>query len=182
MNPYESLESSNPGNGSAAEYQFIGELIKQYAPGNLLIFSVGKDSSLWYSLNLGGNTLFLEDIRKWIRYSRKVSPEINVLKVSYSTRRKNWKKLLGQEDRLQMKLPDYVKNTVWDVVFVDGPRGYNDKVPGRMQSIYSASKLKARHLLVHDCDREVEKTYFDQYIGKATTVIDKLFHKEMILK
>ena len=35
-----------------------------------------------------------------------------------------------------MKLPDYVKNTVWDVVFVDGPRGYNDKVPGRMQSIY----------------------------------------------
>src|SRR6056300_493013 len=125
MNPYQSLATSNPGNGSAAEYEFIGELIKQYAPDNVLIFSVGKDSSLWYSLNQGGNTLFLEDIRKWIRFSRKVSPEINVLKVSYSTRRKNWKKLLDQNDRLQMKLPDYIKNTVWDVVFVDGPRGYN---------------------------------------------------------
>ena len=53
MNPYQSLATSNPGNGSAAEYEFIGELIKQYAPANVLIFSVGKDSSLWYSLNQG---------------------------------------------------------------------------------------------------------------------------------
>ena len=57
MNPYEDLEASNPGNGSAKEYEFIGELIKQYSPGNILVFSVGKDSSLWYSLN-EGETLF----------------------------------------------------------------------------------------------------------------------------
>ena len=44
MNPYQSLEASNPGNGSAAEYEFIGELIKQYAPGNILVFSVGTFS------------------------------------------------------------------------------------------------------------------------------------------
>ena len=92
MDPYQSLEASNPGNGSAAEYKFIGELIKQYVPANVLIFSVGKDSSLWYSINQRGNTLFLEDVRKWIRFSRKVSPEINVLKVGYSTRRTYWKK------------------------------------------------------------------------------------------
>ena len=106
MNPYQSLEASNPGNGSAAEYEFIGELIKQYAPGNVLVFSLGKDSFLWYSINEGGNTLFLEDIRKWIRFSRKVNPEINVIKVGYTTRRKNWEKLLNKEDRLKMKLPD----------------------------------------------------------------------------
>ena len=182
MNPYKSLEASNPGNGSAEEYKFIGELIKKYAPGNVLVFSVGKDSSLWYSINEGGNTVFLEDIRKWIRFIRKVSPEINVLKVGYSTRRRNWEKLLNQEDRLKMNLPDYIKNTVWDVVFVDGPRGYNDRVPGRMQSIYIASRLRVRHILVHDCDREVEETYFKHYIGQPTTVIGKLFHRKMNLK
>ena len=182
MNPYQSLEASNPGNGSAAEYEFIGELIKQFAPGNVLVFSVGKDSFLWHSINEGGNTLFLEDIRKWIRFSRKVNPEINVIKVGYTTRMKNWEKLLNKEDRLKMKLPDYLKNTVWDVVFVDGPRGYNDKVPGRMQSIYVASQLRARHVLVHDCDREVEETYFKHYIGQPTTVIGKLFHRKMNLK
>ena len=42
MNPYESLEASNPGNGSAAEYESIGELIKQYTPGNIFDFQCGK--------------------------------------------------------------------------------------------------------------------------------------------
>ena len=68
MNPYQSLEASNPGNGSAAEYEFIGELIKQYAPGNVLVFSLGKDSFLWYSINEGGNTNYLQDTRKWISF------------------------------------------------------------------------------------------------------------------
>ena len=47
-----------------------------------------------------------------------------------------------------------------------------------MQSIFSASKLKTRHLLVHDCDREVEKVYFNKYIGTPTNIVDKLYHKE----
>jgi len=178
MDPFEELVRLNPGNGSASEYRYLGSLIQKYSPGNVLIFSVGKDSSLWMKLNKHGNTLFLEDVRKWVRFSRKISPEINIIKVNYSTRRRNWKKLLGQDKKLQMRLPDYVKNTVWDIVFVDGPRGYNDKVPGRMQSIFSAAKLKTRHLLVHDCDREVEKVYFTEYIGAPTNIVEKLYHKE----
>ena len=182
MDPYEELVSLNPGNGSVSEYRYLGSLIQKYSPGNVLIFSVGKDSKLWMKLNKHGNTLFLEDVRKWIRFSRKISPEINITKVNYSTRRRNWKKLLGQDKKLQMRLPDYVKKTIWDIVFVDGPRGYNDKVPGRMQSIFSASKLKTRHLLVHDCDREVEKVYFNKYIGTPTNIVDKLYHKEFKFK
>ena len=139
MDLFEELVSLNPGNGSVSEYRYLGSLIQKYSPGNVLIFSVGKDSSLWMKLNQHGNTLFLENVRKWIRFSRKISPEINIIKVNYSTRRRNWRKLLGQEKKLQMRLPYYVKNTVWDIVFVDGPRGYNDKVPGRMQSIFSAA-------------------------------------------
>ena len=179
MDLFEELVSLNPGNGSVSEYRYLGSLIQKYSPGNVLIFSVGKDSSLWMKLNQHGNTLFLEDVRKWIRFSRKISPEINIIKVNYSTRRRNWRKLLGQEKKLQMRLPYYVKNTVWDIVFVDGPRGYNDKVPGRIKSIFSAAKLKTRHLLVHDCDREVEKVYFTEYIGAPTNIVEKLYHKEI---
>ena len=178
MDVYEQLVNFNPGNGSVAEYKYIGSLIKKYSPGNILIFSVGKDSDLWIKLNKEGNTVFLEDVRKWIRFSKNVNPEINIIKVNYRTRRKNWRKLLGQDKRLQMRLPNYIKNTVWDLIYVDGPRGYNDRVPGRMQSIFSAAKLKTRHLLVHDCDREVEKVYFTEYIGAPTNIIDKLYHKE----
>ncbi len=181
MDLYEKLVKTNPGNGSVNEYRYLGALIEKYAPGNLLVFSVGKDSNLWMTLNKNGNTVFCEDVRKWIRFSRKITPEINVVKVNYRTRRKQWEELLGQDHKLQMRLPDFVKNTVWDAVFVDGPRGYNDKVPGRMQSIFSAAQLKTRNLLVHDCDREVEKTYFTEYIGKPTHVVEKLYHKEFVL-
>ena len=180
MDRYEELVGSNPENCSATEYRYIGALIEKYAPGNILVFSVGRDSSLWMDLNKGGNTVFLEDVRKWIKFSRNITPEINIVKVNYSTKRKNWKKLLGQDHKLQMRLPDFIKNTVWDLVFVDGPRGYDDKVPGRMQSIFSAAKLKTRNLILHDCDREVEKTYFIEYIGAPTHIVEKLYHKEFV--
>ena len=126
-----------------------------------------------------GKTSSEEVVKAHLRRIKEVNPEINVIKVGYTTRMKNWEKLLNKKDRLMMKLPDYIKSTVWDVVFVDGPRGYNDKVPGRMQSIYVASRLRVNHILVHDCDREVEETYFKQYLGQTTTVIEKLFHKEI---
>lgn len=178
MDLYQELVKNNPGNCSLKEYRYIGSLIQRYSPGNILIFSVGMDSKLWMKLNENGNTVFLEDVRKWIKLSKKASPEINIVKVNYSTRRKNWKNLLGQIKKLQMRLPEYIKNTVWDLVYVDGPRGYNDKVPGRMQSIYSASQLKTRNLLVHDCDREVEKNYFIEFIGAPSKIVEKIFHKE----
>ena len=181
MDLYEELVKTNPGNCSVDEYRYLGALIEKYAPGNLLVFSVGKDSNLWMTLNMNGNNVFLEDVEEWIKFSRKITPEINIVKVNYYTRRSQWKELLGQDHKLQMQLPDLVKNTVWDVVFVDGPRGYNDKVPGRMQSIFSAAQLKTRNLLVHDCDREVEKAYFTEYIGKPTHVVEKLYHKEFAL-
>ena len=81
MDPYEELVSLNPGNGSVSEYKYLGSLIQKYSPGNVLIFSVGKDSSLWMKLNKQGNTVFLEDVRKWIRFSRNITPDINIIKL-----------------------------------------------------------------------------------------------------
>tara|TARA_B100000963_G_scaffold359752_1_gene388061 strand:- start:1266 stop:1493 length:228 start_codon:yes stop_codon:yes gene_type:complete len=72
-------------------------LTKGFALGNILVISVGKDIWLLYSLNKAGNTLSLEDIRRWIKFSIKSSPEINVLNVSYSTPRKNCRKLLEND-------------------------------------------------------------------------------------
>ena len=104
MDPYKELVSLNPGNGSVSEYKYLGSLIQKYSPGNVLIFSVGKDSGLWMKLNKQGNTVFLEDVRKWIRFSRNITTDINIIKVNYYTRRRNWKKLLGQNKKLQISL------------------------------------------------------------------------------
>lgn len=175
---FQELVDKNPGNCSLREYQYLGGLIWCNKPCNLLIFSIGNDSPYWIKLNSGGNTLFLEDSAKWIQHIKGEIPKIQIEKVKYTTKRRHWRRIIDRPKKLQMVLPEEVQNTFWDIIFIDGPRGYNDKKPGRMQSIYSSSLLNYRHILLHDCDREVENVYFRKYIGEPTYTIDKLFHKE----
>jgi hypothetical protein len=60
------------------------------------------------------------------------------------------------------------------VIVVDAPAGYANhfeltgrEAPGRMKSIYMASKLvnKGGFVFVHDCDREVERRYATEYLS-----------------
>ena len=49
-----SLVESNPGQASEAEYTLVHDVIAQHAPCNVLVFGVGRDSSLWIDTNEGG--------------------------------------------------------------------------------------------------------------------------------
>ena len=46
--------------GNEAEYRCIARAIERHHAGNLLIFGVGRDSSVWLEANRGGTTVFLE--------------------------------------------------------------------------------------------------------------------------
>ena len=69
---------------------------------------------------------------------------------------------------LEMTLPNYVEKEKWDIILVDGPHGYGDETPGRMKSIYLASRLvnNSGDILVHDCHREVEDIFSNKFINK----------------
>jgi glucuronoxylan 4-O-methyltransferase len=170
------LVKINAGQMTQQEYSYIANMILHYQPCNLLIFGLGRDSALWMKCNQGGNTLFLENKKEWIKVAKEKTPGINILKVKYSTRKADWKELLGNDKKLQMKLPAMIQNTVWDIILVDAPAGVTPKQPGRMQSIYTASKLKHRHLLTHDNDRDVESAYSKKYGKKLIFEQDKLRH------
>lgn len=137
-----------------------------------LVFGLGNDSLFWHLLNKKGETLFLEDNEFWLR---QVSSRIDGMKaehIEYGTRRKDWHKLLDNPDLLEMDLPDKVISKKWDVVLVDAPAGYGDETPGRMKSIYMASKLieKDGDVFVHDCNREVEDVYSLHFLGRDNLV------------
>ena len=137
----------------------------------MLIFGVGNDSSLWIDLNIGGTTLFLESNAYWLNHVQSQLPDINVHLVHYNTLLSDWKYLLNNKNRRLLKLtvPEVVLDTQWDIIFVDGPEGYNDSTPGRMKSIYTTSLLANQqnndvHIFVHDCDRNVEAVYTDKFL------------------
>lgn len=137
---------------------------------NFLVFGVGRDSVLWLWLNNTGRTVFLENSAGWAQSIAVCLPSAPIYLVRYGTRRTEWRMLLAASpSELELILPPPVTHTRWDVIFVDGPQGYDDHCPGRMKSIYTAYALGTSigdvDVLIHDCDREVERTYCDRFFG-----------------
>ena len=71
--------------------------------------------------------------------------------MEYGTKKSEWISLLHSADKLELDLPEEVTSRRWDVIVVDGPAGHDNhekftgnEAPGRMKSIYAASKLVAR--------------------------------------
>lgn len=151
---------------SATQLHLILRTLEEKAPCRLLVFGLGNDTVFWSQLNRGGKTVFLEDNQFWLERIVGRSQKITAHLVDYDTRRKDWKKLLESPSDLAMSLPESVGKHEWDVILVDAPAGYDDDTPGRMKSIYMASRLvtNSGDVFVHDCDREIEDTYSNHFL------------------
>lgn len=140
----------------------------------LLVFGMGYDSPFWSRINRHGSTIFLEDYEPWFDRISLKYPELEAYLVSYPCNMTQWKEVIDQPERLAIVLPEKVKNEKFDVILVDGPRGhrYTEDQPGRMSSIFMASRLVGRngYVFVHDAEREVERTYSSKYLGEDSLV------------
>ena len=134
----------------------------------LLVFGCGHNSPFWETINPHGATVFLEDNDEWIAKARATLREASVEKMHYGTRTADWPEMLGADNKLLLELPPSVANRRWNVILVDGPAGYADDCPGRMKSIFAASRLVAPngYVFVHDCDRPLEREYPARYLGE----------------
>jgi glucuronoxylan 4-O-methyltransferase len=135
-------------------------------PANLLVFGLGNDSTFWERKNPRGRTVFLEDQDRWIRFLSAKHPFLEVHKIQYGTRLSDWKSLLDHPDKLKLDLPETITSTSWDMIIVDGPAGFHDRKPGRMNSIFAASQLVKKNgdVFVHDSHRKVERAYCQRYL------------------
>ncbi|HDR4948340.1 TPA: DUF616 domain-containing protein [Bacillus cereus] len=146
-------------------------------PCNLLIFGLGKDSTFWHTLNSQGKTIFIEDNPWWYQHITNQSPHLNAILTHYDTKLKDARILLNKPEQLHLSLPSSISEIDWDVIFVDGPNGYDNDTPGRMKSIYMAATLalksKKTYVLVHDCNREIEKLYCDYFLHDKNLIRSK---------
>lgn len=150
-----------------SELQPIVEAIHERRGGSLLVFGCGYDSVFWEKINRHGHTAFLEDNPEWMTRTAARLRRSSVYPVHYATKRRSWRELLHDENRLAMELPDEVRMRHWDVILVDAPAGFDDTTPGRMKSIYAASRLAnpGTRVFVHDCERPIEDAFSSKYLG-----------------
>ena len=122
------------------QIDLIMKTVKSNFRCRFLVFGLGNDSLFWSTINREGVTVFLEDDQQWFENVIKRTPSLTAFLVQYGTRRSDWKKLLESRSLLQMALPKDVEKAEWDVILVDAPAGRGDQFPGRMKSIYAASR------------------------------------------
>jgi len=157
---------------SAVELRPVIQEIRAFPQCSLLVFGCGHDSPMWESVNAAGHTAFIEHDTEWASVARGRLKSAPVHCVTYDTRLRDWRSMLDRPDLLSLALPAEVESRRWDVIIVDGPPGYADDLPGRMKSIYAASRLVATggRVFVHDCERSAEDAFASRYLGA-----DRLF-------
>ena len=118
-------------------------------------------------MNREGTTVFIEDDSMWIERVLKRDGALCVVPATFNTKLENWAAVMNRTEEMGLDIPETVSGRVWDVILVDGPKGWLDQHPGRVKSIFQAVQLvtDGGSIFVHDCRREVESACCDRFLG-----------------
>lgn len=195
---YAAVGGNTSGSMPAADVRAIAAALKRRgAPCNLLVFGLGGETPLWRALNHGGRTVFLDENQWYVSHLEGRHPGLEAYDVAYTTTVREFpdlleaaraaraaecrpvQNLLFSDCRLAINdLPNHLYDVAWDVILVDGPRGYTASSPGRMAAIFTAGVLaRARKeegavtdVLVHDYEREVERACSREFLCEENRV------------
>ncbi|URE23435.1 plant-specific domain TIGR01627 family protein [Musa troglodytarum] len=149
--------SNSTGKMEEGDLREVAGVLRLRGPCHLLVFGLGHETPLWSALNHGGRTVFVDE------------NEYYVARVE---------NLLFSDCRLAINdLPNQLYDVAWDVILVDGPKGFSATEPGRMSAIFTAAVMARSggpghvDVLVHDYDRKVEKLCSAEFLCLENLVV-----------
>ena len=170
----------SPHQMSLHEYVEITHVINQRSPCNVLIYGLGNDSDLYMKINPEGNNIFVETDREWIQKASKKVPVDNIIHHVFQT---SVKQSLENKCTSTYILSNYLHLYDWNVIIVDGPRGWRNDMMGREIPIRESSYIlkninSSVDVFVHDVDRPLEKMACDIYFPSTAnkSSYDRTFH------
>ena len=141
----------------------------------MLVFGLGYDSELWYNMT-NKNTYFVEDNPIYINLVKNIIPINNIFHYKYNTKVKDsFNYVTNKSD----KIPDEILNNgPYNIIYIDGPAGYNDMKCGRLLPIYWSQKYLSNKcktiIYIDDCNRKLEAHLINKYFN--TSICNKTYN------
>ncbi|KAK6159319.1 hypothetical protein DH2020_006633 [Rehmannia glutinosa] len=168
---YAAANATSSGRMSSAELSSISAVLRRCAAPSAYLISKLEEkhpSIEAYDVQFTTKVSELYDLIEY--YKREVTNECRPVQ-----------NLLFSDCKLGINdLPNHVYDVAWDVIIIDGPRGYFGAAPGRMTAIFTAGVLarsKRRraetHVFVHEFEREVERVCSDEFLCRENLVESK---------
>ena len=131
----------------------------------MLVFGLGYDSDLWYNITKQ-NTFFVEDNQHYIDLNKDINKN-NIISYSYDGIKVRTTFTLTKQEINNFVIPQKLLDLApFDIILIDGPKGYNEDCPGRFLPIYWSKTLLSHSntiIYIDDATRNLEKKCINHF-------------------